>query len=324
MKNIQEFDGKVKATGIETNALFYTEKATSGLVIENGVVTDYNGTATEVFIPDYFGGVAVTTIDDSAFYEHTEIKAVRFPKYLATIGASAFYGCTGLVSIDLGDNIATIGASAFVGCTSLEAVTIGTTTLPTCTGAFSITDTQTCHLYRPFEVVDKDTWTSTFIAMGFASVNFKTENGAVEYAVKASKDGNGDHIVSTYAKTSGTYPSMTVGTSYTAVNADNATATSFDNKSFVQYTSAPTLTTGTYQFLYKTTSEGTSINANLGVVYFDGQTTTTAYAQANHGVGTSTLVFFLVIDKDGNVTINNGTTTLDSTNLTNLYYKVIN
>lgn len=323
MKNIQEFDGKVKATGIETDALFYTEIATSGLVIENGIVTDYNGTATEVTIPDYFGGVAVTIIDVSAFYEHTEIKAVRFPKYLAHIGTSAFYGCTGLVSIDLGDNIATIGANAFVGCTSLEAVTIGTTTLPICTGAFSITDNQTCHLYRPVEVVDKDTWTSTFIAMGFASVNFKTENGAVEYALKASYDGNGDHIVSTYAKTNGTYPSMTVGTSYTAVNADNATATSFDNKSFTQC--PQTLLAGTYQFLYKTTISGKSINANLGVVYFDGLTTTTAYAQANIGGGSTALTFYLVISvsetQEIEVTINNGTTTLD---ITNLYYKVIN
>lgn len=321
MKNIQEFDGKVKATGIETDALFYTEIATNGLVIENGIVTDYNGTATEVTIPDYFGGVAVTIIDVSAFYEHTEIKAVRFPKYLAHIGTSAFYGCTGLVSIDLGDNIATIGANAFVGCTSLEAVTIGTTTLPICTGAFAITDNQTCHLYRPVEVVDKDTWTSTFNAMGFASVNFKTENGAVEYALKASYDGNGDHIVSTYAKTNGTYPSMTVGTSYTAVNADKASTTSFDNNLFKQCTSPQTLTAGTYQFLYKTAISGTPINANLGVVYFDGINTATAYAQANIGGGSTTKYFYLVIDTNGNVTINDGTTTLD---ITDLYYKVIN
>ena len=103
MNYIQTFDGNVTAKGVTTDTLFYSSLATDGLVIVNGAVTQYNGTAKEVFIPDYYNGVAVTRIENSVFSGHTEIVEVRFPKRLEHISAEAFYGCTGLVSVELGD-----------------------------------------------------------------------------------------------------------------------------------------------------------------------------------------------------------------------------
>lgn len=324
MKNIQEFDGKVKATGIETDALFYTEKATSGLVIENGVVTDYNGTATEVFIPDFFNGVAVTTIDDSAFYEHTEIKAVRFPKYLAHIGAGAFYGCTGLHDIDLGERIDTIEGSAFVGCTDLFNVILHNDYLPTIEdGAFAIPDTQTCFLTRPINVEDESDWEPVATREGLR-ITTLYDNTECAKSTLAECDEEGANIVEQYAKKDGTYPSMSVGN---ATTAGTASTTSFTRGEWTQPASGGNglvLTAGTYQMYYKDTN--TSLNYNIGIVYFDGQTSTIAHGAGALANNNAPIVdIFVAITEDGAVSVyslSNGTYT--ALNINNLYYRAIN
>ena len=275
MNYIQTFDGNVKAKGVTTDTLFYSSIATDGLEIVDGVVTKYEGTAKKVYIPDYYNGILVTTIGEDAFANNTSIVVVRFPKHLTTIAEGAFYGCTGLVGIDLGEHIATIGQNAFVGCTGLEDVTIRTTTLPQCEDAFAIAEQ--IPLYRPFNVDDRDEWKRTFMDMGFAPITYFTENKAVAYADRASRDGNGDSFTSNYAKINGTYSNMTVGN---ATNASKATTTDFTNKTWQSVAGGSlTLTTGTWQ-IYATitanlTGSGTStFNVNIGLVYFDGETDT--------------------------------------------------
>ena len=135
-----------------------------GLVIKNGSVTDYNGTATSVKVPDSFRNAPVTKIGNSAFsgatslqsitlsenitsigsnaFTGSNIKEVYAPSIWAgtvakqtnastvvvtsgdTIGESAFSGCTYLTSITLPNELTAIGDSAFNGCTGLENVTL--------------------------------------------------------------------------------------------------------------------------------------------------------------------------------------------------------
>ncbi len=126
-------------------------------------LVSYNGTATDVAVPEKVGGKTITVIAAYAFKDCTAIKKVVIPNTIIRIGASAFYGCTSLESItipfvgvqkdgttnthfgyifgassysDNGSRVPSslksvtitggtrIGSSAFSGCTSLESITI--------------------------------------------------------------------------------------------------------------------------------------------------------------------------------------------------------
>lgn len=301
MNYIQTFDGTVKAKGVTTDTLFYSSIATDGLVIVNGAVTQYNGTAKEVYIPDFFNGVAVTRIEHSAFSGHTEIVEVRFPKRLGHISASAFYGCTGLVSVELGDidlDISpNIESGAFGGCTSLQAVTINAVYLGNiASGAFGIASGQVCALYRPASVEDVSAW-ETIANRENLRLSVKYSTKKAWESVKAEQDGNGNNIAETYAEKTGTYSAMTVGN---ATNASKATTTDFTNKTWQQGTSnGVTLTTGTWQLYYYYGA----YNVDLGVVYFDG--TNPTYTSRRFALTRSTSVgeLFVRISTNGAVSI---------------------
>ncbi len=82
----------------------------------------YNGSDSEIVIPDTIGGMPVTTIGSSAFYDCTSLTTIEIPDSVTTIGSYAFYGCTSLTTIEIPDSVTTIGSSAFSGCTSLTTV----------------------------------------------------------------------------------------------------------------------------------------------------------------------------------------------------------
>ena len=322
MNYIQTFDGTVKAKGVATDTLFYSSLATDGLEIVDGVVTKYEGTAKEVYIPDFFNGVAVTRIDDSVFSGHTEIVEVRFPKRLEYISAEAFYGCTGLVSVELGDidlDISpNIESGAFGGCTSLRAVTINAVYLGDIeSGAFGIASGQVCALYRPTSVEDESAW-ETIANRENLRLSVKYSTKMAFESVKAEQDGNGNNIAETYAEKTGTYSAMTVGN---AVTASKATTPDFTYKTWQPVSGGSlTLTAGAWEIYYKGSQEGTSVNANFGLVYFDGTTTTTAYTKATIGGGASKVEYYLIIGTNGNVTVYVGDTQGD---INNLYYREI-
>lgn len=81
-----------------------------------------------------------------------------------------------------------------------------------------------------------------------------------------------------------------------------------------------TLTEGAWELFYTTTQEGTTINANFGVVYFDGATVSTAHTLSIQGVGASAIYYYLAIGKDGAVSVFSDTETLD---ISNLHYRRI-
>ena len=66
----------------------------------------------------------VTSIDEYAFNECTNLSSITIPDSVTSIGKHAFYNCTNLVSIDLGNGIKTISSYAFYNCSSLASITI--------------------------------------------------------------------------------------------------------------------------------------------------------------------------------------------------------
>ena len=85
--------------------------------ISNGVCSCYYGQSKKVKIPD-----GVTSIDDRAFYNHSEIETVSIPKSVIRIGKSAFLKCTSLREIILPDNLERIEESAFSCCNNLKII----------------------------------------------------------------------------------------------------------------------------------------------------------------------------------------------------------
>ena len=89
----------------------------AGLEIEGTVVTDYEGTATVVDIPE-----GVTEIGSYAFLNST-VQEVTLPSTLTTIGEYAF-AQSALTSITIPDSVTTIEAFAFTKTKSLIHATI--------------------------------------------------------------------------------------------------------------------------------------------------------------------------------------------------------
>lgn len=239
MKKIQEFNGFIGAEGVETDTLFYEQKATKGLsfVIANDTakVVSYVGTSKHVYIPDFWGGYAVNEIDVSAF-EGTAIVSVRLPKYLETIGASAFKDCTALEEIDLGEHIISIGDNAFNGCSNLFKVIIRTADLPT-NEQSNLGFVQGAVLVRPAKVNDEMAWANFVVGYDFVE-EIAYFNGNAE----------------------------------TSTTSQKTMSTNFTNEDFVAYeTDETTLTAGTYQ-MYAVVNNGIVNNTIVTstIVYFDG------------------------------------------------------
>ena len=95
-------------------------------VLDDGTVeiTDYNGSAKTVDIPEKINGKSVTSIGDCAFRYCTSLKSITIPNSVMEIGSSAFSGCSSLKSITIPNSVTEIGVYAFKGCTSLTSITI--------------------------------------------------------------------------------------------------------------------------------------------------------------------------------------------------------
>lgn len=83
------------------------------------IITEYNGLANEVFIPDYIDGMKVVGIAASAFRGNTTIKTLSLGEFIRTIGMGAFDSCTNLTGVTLNDELDLIDISAFSGCERL-------------------------------------------------------------------------------------------------------------------------------------------------------------------------------------------------------------
>ena len=91
----------------------------SDFIIENGILIKYEGTESDLLVPD-----GVTDIGDQAFWQCTSLKSVTLPDGVKSIGMGAFCRCTFLRSIAIPSGVTDIGASAFEHCQSLENITL--------------------------------------------------------------------------------------------------------------------------------------------------------------------------------------------------------
>ena len=71
------------------------------------VLLKYNGSASEITVPDNFISVS------DAFADNKLLTAVSFPKTLETIGNNSFAGCTALEKVNIPEGVSYIGHSAF-------------------------------------------------------------------------------------------------------------------------------------------------------------------------------------------------------------------
>ena len=96
------------------------------LVMEDGTaeIAHYTGNGAVVTVPDTIGGMPVSAIGDSAFYNNKTLTHVIISDGIRTIGASAFSWCQKLTQVDIPGSVATIKDGAFSWCTALEEIVI--------------------------------------------------------------------------------------------------------------------------------------------------------------------------------------------------------
>lgn len=86
----------------------------------------------ELVIPD-----GVTSINDCAFFQCTDLTSVIIPSSVTNIGNYAFYGCNKLISVTIPNQATSIGNYAFYKCTRLISLSIGNSVQTIGDGAFA-------------------------------------------------------------------------------------------------------------------------------------------------------------------------------------------
>ena len=98
-------------------------------VLEDGTVeiTKYNGTETELVIPEEIDGKKVTSLGESAFSFCSDLVSVTISNSVETIGDHAFWNCDNITNIIIPKGVIDIGAHSFMDCDKLENVRISST-----------------------------------------------------------------------------------------------------------------------------------------------------------------------------------------------------
>lgn len=144
----------------------------AGLEIEGTVVTDYEGTATVVAIPE-----GVTEIDDRAFLSST-VQEVTLPDTLKAIGEYAF-AQSALTSITIPESVTTIEAFAFTKTKSLiDATILGNPTLGN--NAFSESGIKSIEMDQVTAISDQCFASSSLSSISMGSVK-SIEQGAFQF-----------------------------------------------------------------------------------------------------------------------------------------------
>ncbi len=101
-----------------------SETGDEAFEVSGGTLVKYNGTDSQVTVPDKVNNVAITAIGEGAFEGCTGLTGVTLPDGVLTIGKKAFFGCSAMTDINMPGGLKTIEESAFEGCASLGNVTL--------------------------------------------------------------------------------------------------------------------------------------------------------------------------------------------------------
>ncbi|MCR5652266.1 MAG: leucine-rich repeat domain-containing protein [Ruminococcus sp.] len=99
-------------------------------------ITRYNGSDTEIMIPDSIDGYIVYAIGQGAFGGNTKLSNVKILNG-TVIGSGAFSGCSALANVEIGSNVEHIYGGAFYSCVSLTEIIIPNSVKTLENGAFS-------------------------------------------------------------------------------------------------------------------------------------------------------------------------------------------
>lgn len=91
---------------------------------EEGVITDYLGSASYLTVPAELNGTAITKIGEGAFLYCDSLVVVTVSSGIETIGDWAFADCRELYNISLPSSVTSIGSMAFWQSSKLSTITI--------------------------------------------------------------------------------------------------------------------------------------------------------------------------------------------------------
>ena len=140
----------------------YVSAEEPDFIIEEGVLSQYNGTLKNVVIPE-----GVTSIGNSAFSGNINIESIVFPDSVLSIGQYAFSNCKSLKNIQWPEGLQNIAQYAFRGCEALTDLylpgtleTIGLCAFAGCNNLKNVyvpanfPDTENILAYGPFSYCD--------------------------------------------------------------------------------------------------------------------------------------------------------------------------
>lgn len=113
-----------------------TPTPTPDFVVEDGTLVGYNGTDTDVIVPETVDGQTITAIDFFAFNFNEDINSIILPDSITEIDPQAFAWCTNLKKVVLPKNLTEISGGLFRKCTSLEIIELPKTVTFIDAGAF--------------------------------------------------------------------------------------------------------------------------------------------------------------------------------------------
>jgi hypothetical protein len=121
------------------------------------ILLSYTGRSDIARIPDKLGGIAVTTISQSAFAQNSVVRVI-LPDSITAIGEGAFAECHRLEQVTLSAALVSVGARAFTDCPalrelrcakSLSTLQVGSENEPF--SALSLTQPTTLHVHHVYE-----------------------------------------------------------------------------------------------------------------------------------------------------------------------------